>query len=528
MNSENTLVVLKELVHILKVKLTPASIKAELYKHPEHYSFLGMADVLRTFRIPNGVFELQPAQLGDLETPFIAHLSSNNGEFVLVTQINDEQVTLFNEAYHHTPSARTWFNENYTGKVLVAEADEAAGEAGYALKKRRELREKHRNSFLLAGAVLGVACLLAAEFGLLWSEPLLFISLVLKLMGTITGLLLAFKSINISNPLLNRLCFAGPRSDCNQVIYSPHANITDELSWAEAGVLYFCSTFFALLCSAAWPGLVIYIAALALLAALYIFYSLYLQLFVIKQLCVLCIITLALLGLDAFCLFGYLRWPLPLLPIAAILKLCTCVVFPAVAWAAVKPGIKASRFLITAREQLRNIKGRNIHLFGRMLAEQPVLAIPPLNATIVEGEPSAPTLITIVSKPFCEACGEAHSELSAWLEVRNDIRVQLVFYVLNYDGDAETEVATYMMRAYRELGPEKTKEAINEWFGSKTRDFGLWAQRYPLYNNADVSADLKLQQQWCNANDISVTPMILINGRQLPAFYKLEEIKYFI
>ncbi len=365
-------------------------------------------------------------------------------------------------------------------------------------------------------------------YPLLKPEPLLLCSLGLKLMGVLTSAVLVLKSIDISNSLLNRLCFAGPGSDCNQVIFSAYGKITDELSWAEAGLLYFCGTFLTMLFTLAWPGINAYFFLLALLSSLYIFHSLYLQAFVLKQWCLLCILTLVILCLDVICLVQFFQWPLPLLPVNIIFKLGACFGFVVLAWVAIKPGLKASRILVSTNTKLRDIKGRNIRLFRALMAGQPFLDIPPQAITIMEGKPSAPITITVVSKPYCEACGEAHRELASWLEVRDDIQVQLVFYVLNYEGDAETDIATYLMQIYRQSGPEQAKKALGEWFASKSKDLDNLKRGYPLAQMVNVSTDLKHQQQWCLINDISVTPMILINGRQLPAFYKPEEVKYFI
>ncbi|RFZ85216.1 hypothetical protein DYU05_06335 [Mucilaginibacter terrenus] len=528
MIGDNIPTVLFELARRLKVPLTSTGIKRELNKHPEHYNFVGLADVLGNFLIPNGVFELPIDRLTELETPFIAHLKSRGGEFVVVTNIDDGSATIVNEVYANKKVKLEWLNSQYSGRVLVAEANDGAGEKNYVVKRRRELRELYRGKFLIAGAAFAAMCLLMAKYPDFADKPGIFASLILKLTGVVISLLLALKSIDISNPLLDKFCFINRRSDCNQVIFSDSANITDELSWAEAGLFYFLTTFLLTAFAGANSPLIQYLALAALLPAVFVLYSLYLQAFVIKQWCMLCLSILIILCADGALLFRYASWRLPLLTVDSAFLMLFCFIVPVIAWAAIKPHLKATRMLQASREQLRAIKGQNISLFKKIMADQQEVVMPPQEMTIIEGDRGANTVITIVSKPFCEACGEAHSLLSSWVSSRENIKVQLFFYVLNYDGDPETAVASHMMRLAAEHDPHTLSNAINAWFDDKLKNFDAWRANYPASQQLNVEPLLEMQKKWCEANDISSTPRLFINGKQLPNFYKLEEIKYFI
>ena len=39
---------------------------------------------------------------------------------------------------------------------------------------------------------------------------------------------------------------------------------------------------------------------------------------------------------------------------------------------------------------------------------------------------------------------------------------------------------------------------------------------------------VEAMDKWCNANDITYTPTIFINGQQLPDAYSIEDLQYFL
>ncbi len=54
-------------------------------------------------------------------------------------------------------------------------------------------------------------------------------------------------------------------------------------------------------------------------------------------------------------------------------------------------------------------------------------------------------------------------------------------------------------------------------------------QKHPLrYDTSDYDTKLDAMSKWCNDNGIVATPTYFVNGRQLPAIYSIEDLKYLL
>jgi protein-disulfide isomerase len=163
-----------------------------------------------------------------------------------------------------------------------------------------------------------------------------------------------------------------------------------------------------------------------------------------------------------------------------------------------------------------------------MLKDQPKYPLPAEEWSIVLGNADASNIITMVSNPYCQPCGTAHAALEEWLHHNPDTQARIVFTADNTDTDEKTEVVRHLMAL--NLLPDKhiVEQALNDWYAQKQKDYKTWAKAHPVNLNKENFTVLDKQIAWCQLAEIKATPILLVNGYQLPDLYQLKDIKYML
>lgn len=522
----NSLSVIQYLLKYLKIKITKTSLVKELQKHPNDLSLLAISDTLSHWHIANAAYRIGIYNLPALPLPFIAHVSSNGGEFVLIEKIGDHFVTVSNEHFKNYQIDKVQFEKEYTGNVLVAEASPEAGEKDYKKKREEEIISDLRLPFILSGIV--IVFLLTAwthTFTIIaptWREITL---IMIKICGVITSILLLIHSVDDHNPFIQRLCTGGRGSNCNSILSSKAAKITSFLSWSEVGFFYFTGSLLSFLFEG--NNVIPSLAVINLLCLPYTIYSIWYQFFVVKQWCPLCCTVQALLWLEFLILSPYLYSDIFFLS-----SLTTILVIgfslPVLSWSLLKPWIMKSRETQSIKQQLKRFK-YNIELFRKLLLDQPRQEVPDAANSVMLGNPDAEKVITVVSNPYCQPCSKAHIALEQCLDGRQDVKLQIVFSTSNEEKDRTTKVVAHIMTLFKQHDMNRAKKALDDWYSQKQKDYEGWAKTYPIGVEAEeVKNSLAIQKEWCKKAEVRGTPTIFINGYRLPDLYLPEDVRYFI
>lgn len=526
MERDNSTRVLTRFVQELAVPVTSQSLSDQLEKHPDYDSMLAFSEVLDFYKIPNAAYRLKPDQLVDVPVPFIAHMSQRR--FGVVTAYTDKFVKLSDEKTKNKVLSIADFNKNYGGAVLVAEKDPNSGESGYAEKYKKEALENLRTPVALGGLALLFIILLMQHAGFVASLNISLALLALfKTAGLITAIMLLMQSINANNPLIQKLCGGDNGKDCNAILSSKAAKVNAYLNWSEVGFFYFAGTWLVLLFNSANPAVIYMLAALNILSLPYTAYSINYQWRVAKQWCIFCCAVQALLWLEFFAFLPALLHG-PVVPNAAAISAIAAVMLaPVLTWILVKPYLMQAKQITPLKQQLRKFK-YNKELFAKMLNDEVQYALTATDQALIIGDPNAPNTITMVSNPYCQPCAKAHKALEEWLPDRPDIRLQVVFSTANNEKDKKTEVAAHLMRMQKKGDNTLLKNALDDWYEQKQKNYKAWAKLYPVTDRSDVSPQLEAQKEWCKMTEIKGTPTIFINGRRLPQNYQPEDLRYFI
>ena len=513
------------LIKALGARVNSETISQSLQDHPYYPSMLSIVDCLVEWNLDHEIYNINRADYDrdDLIFPFLAHLKEDGGRFILVQHIDDYGVRFSDEAHTDSIISEKEFLNRWDGIALWVKRNDNSGEKNYIQNRLRY--------FLKSLTVpLGIALALTIFFFCIslvsFSWPYLLLSLI-KLVGLCVSVLLLMQSLNSNNPLIQNLCTFGKKNDCNAILKTDAAKVTSWLSWSEIGFFYFTGSLLLLLVH---PTSINLLAWLNVLALPYIIYSITYQ-YRAKSWCVLCCTVQALLMLEFIVAkgFGLLDPQFFTFSLSAFsfILLTVCFLSPIINWALLKSFFLDAGQLKPLKQQLKQFK-YNEELFNQALISQPKYVIDDELMPIVLGNSNGKIVVTMVTNPYCGPCAKAHETLEKWLEIRDDLKVLILFSTTNHINDDAEKVAQHITALSLFTDRKFVGRVLNDWYKQTSKSFDTWAGKYPVTVNGSIAKAIENQKKWCKIVDINFTPTILVNGYKLPEPYRLEDITYLL
>lgn len=519
----------------LRPHLTLTTLRDALEQHPDYPSLLSLGDTLDRYHIENAALRIDAEQLALLQVPYIAHLRTNGGTFVLIESTTAEAFTYRNEKRKRITESREDFLEKWSGVVFIAEPTEASGEKNYAAKRQKEQLENLRWPLIIAGFLLVTAV------GMYQSPDLATgVLLGLKAIGVILTALLLSVQYGKPNDFTDSLCRLNNRTDCNHILTSPAAKIASWLGWSEVGFFYFMGGWISLTLNPSpfEEGLLLplwgrTLAGLGGLALPYTFWSIWYQWRVAKQWCPLCIAVQVVIWAE--CLSS------PLTPKGGTYlfsgwndlinrkEIYSVILAPfgglgavILLWLIIKPLLQKSQEAERWRGELRRFKN-NPAIFNALLAKQKQM--PPVPADlqpIILGNPAAEHTITMVTNPYCGPCGKGHDELEELLSLSSNVKAH-IFFTTCYDIDDKVGKVAKHLLALQAIGGE-VSAALQGWYNQPIRNYEKWAANFPVSNTEIYQTSADGHCTWTSAANVPGTPTFYVNGLYWGRWYKLKEI----
>ncbi len=510
--------VINLLIEHLQVTVTNTSVREQLQIHPDYPSLLSLSDTLDTWHIQNAALKLQPEQFKELEAPFVAHLYSNDGEFVLVTSLDKENVNFTDGAFKQYQVAYHDFYRLWSGIVLVAEATEQSGEKDYQYKRKQEqLASLRIHTFILLFSSIVFLSILQKAFTD-WREYLFIAN---QLFGFIICVLLFTVQWGFGNALVNNFCQIGKTGNCNNILNSSASKLFGWLSWSEVGLLYFSGSFLAILMLPVNHWVLLKI--LNILALPYTVWSVYYQARVAKSWCVLCLMVQALLWIEFI-----INYPITfndVLTINEIIVTIQAFGIPTILWLFIKPLIIQSNKLNKTQQALQKFKS-NPALFQALLVNQKEVSLPSLSGiqTIHLGSPIANNTILMVSNPFCKPCAKAHKDLEEVLRDNPHLKAEIIFLTCGDTDGKRLDIAQHLLAL--QASSNNIANALDDWYAEGINNIEAWKKKYPIaeVNQPYFIEMAKAHCDWCSFANITATPTFFINGFEKPSIYELADL----
>lgn len=504
-NLEKTIV---KWLRLLNMKVSLEYIKEQLTSHPNYPSLVSVTDVLDGLKIDNVSLVVDKNNWSEIPTPFLAHVNSGYGGFVLVEKIP--------QAIRDNPN----FLSDWDGIAVLAEKPTNFYNKENELKLQKETKAKKLRFSLAVSMILLTYS--ACFYDLSW---ILLLFLSSSVIGFLVSVLTVQHDLGIQNNFTDQLCSVSKNSDCDLVLSSRNSKLLNYLNFSDLSLIWFSSSIaiaalatFTQFNKSIWPIAGGFVA----LSIPVTFYSLYFQWKVVKKWCTLCLLTIGMLWLQVVALLPVLlNTQFQLLSFQAILFSLFIISSISIFWLLVaKPSLV----------QVKNISDNNAILlrlksdpdtFVGLLKQQRKVDTTPFDDDLQIGNSNSVLQLTVSCSLFCGPCTKAHQILHEITE-EFDIGLTIRFFIPENKEDKRRKSAEYVLKLLNGKNSEFKRTVLHDWYN--LMDFEKFQKRYPLVGGLDITDQIENHTQWFRSSKIESTPTIFINGHLLPSRYDLSEL----
>ncbi|TDO22358.1 vitamin K epoxide reductase family protein [Pedobacter duraquae] len=514
--------VLQHLVNVLKVKVTTSTILAEVHGHPNFPSISTISYVLDKWKMPNGAYKVNTADLSEIPCPFIAQLYSRNGEFVLVQSVSSEHIAVSNDQYVHHSFTIQEFDEMFSGNILLAQSDEYSGEAAFAKKVLLQRIQTLKLPFFISSII----CFLIFQIGGDRDVHFSYLALiVLKSMGLIISCILLLHQIDSKNPWIKKVCAQNDVIDCDTILTSKASRVFDFLSWSEVGFFYFAGSCLLLIFPKG-ENINRILFWLTLFCLPYTFYSIYFQALIARKWCVFCCAIQLIFWLEfvAMCTTDLFQ---PFAPnISSLVYAMAIFSLPISFWIVFKPILIASTELPAIKMQMIQSKYDDDY-FWHLISKQAKYGLLSDKKSFIIGDPKLEHTVTMVANLTCPPCANAYTKLIDVYRSSESFKIQFIFGAGKKD-DLKIQLAAHLMSMCRSYSDEEILDALGNWYKHVEKGYNRWSKNYPAEITTSDYEHVNLQYYWSEIANVTHTPAFYINGSPLPTTYHVEELTYFL
>lgn len=496
--------------------------------HPYHPSLLSISDLFDHFNIENAGVAIGKDNFTKVPAPFIAKTASSEGDYCLVTQLDDQSVTYLNEKDRIVTTSLELFFMQYSGVVLVGQKTRYSGEPDF-VRTKAKIRQQRLLQAISLELLLAVFSFWFLSSPVSFSGGMLFL---LKVAGLAVTSLLLIQSFNMNNPFINRLCSSASGNGCQDILGSEGAKIfKGRLSWSEIGFFYFLATWLTLSIGGSTSSTLLTLAVFNVCALPYTFYSIIYQ-YRKKTWCKLCLSVQVILWLEFFATLpvllqvGSIRVlennPAPYVLLAILLVIGSL-------WVILKPLIQSAQQIKKLQRDINQFK-KDDNIFYTLLEQQRKIEEMAESDKIIFGNPEASFEITFVSNPFCKPCSEMHKLLSPLVdECRSKLKFTAIYTASYNSNDPKNEIIQKLIGISQQLGSRECEMAMADWYESGVNNPKAWLEKYTdVKIDESVMGTFEAHRAWCDENEITHTPALFFNNHLYLSEYTLADIKHFI
>ena len=515
--------VLKKLFELLKVPVHSSSIQRFLEVHPKGNSVIALSDALFNWNVKNIYAELPPEYLNEeLPLPSIVVLENERAyELCVVTSIKDGRVVFYNSLTESTEeSSVETFRSKWNGEIILSESAVFSGEKIKSLQFKESqflFRTLDRYTIRLILVGLFVSGLLVNSLFLLKA------AWVLKVLGLGFSLALIAKELNFSNPFLEKICRSNsPKLSCDAVLNSGAAKYFTWIKLSEIGLLYFSGGLLALLFFSQSLVLVTGLKLIALLALPFALFSLFYQGFILKRWCPLCVAVQIVLILESLLFFSSSFY--------FDLSLFNLVFFsyaiPLLIVLLVRPHLGARHSISNLSEQLNWFR-TNWFIFKKFSEETDnVIQFTPFeDEKYLIGSADAEIKVVLGLSFHCGGCRLMAEELKYAPELFDNVSVAFRWKT---ESTKDEEIERIMLSYFID-NPKRGMEAMLDWFEMAKLNKKGWLEKYPMLEHipeTEIQQEIAKHHKWFAEAAVEHTPILLVNDRILPAYYRSKDVKF--
>ncbi len=524
--SENLNTVIGILFKRLKLNFNAGVLK-RLHEHPDFPSFLSIQHILKQEGVNSIALKTTIEGLrNELPKPVLVHVITNTDLFLLVNNVDNDNVYIINENGGFEVETIEYFAKVWDGNAMIFDSDNVTPRKISFQEKTLLLADKLKKPFILAVILSLLAFFFIKGYEVRNTYNYLFI--VLPSIGLFFSLLLVIKGFDEHNPFIRKFCTSkkSKNVNCASILNSKDAYFLGILSWSDVGLVYFSFIFLLNLTIPNSISLSI-TGILSILAFPYVFYSIAYQKFVAKSWCRLClgvqsmlsalfVVSLNLLSTTNFSIGSYTEELIP----AFLILLSICAVY-----ISLKPLLEKSYEVKSIAANYLSLKHETD--VKQLIFSKQYRATPTSEHCLVLGNPNGDTCLTLVISPVCNPCMKELTVLLPILKQKESTRVEVLFLVDKKEEAPEAFLLAKILIGKYRVNASNFMDALwkyaNNYPSSKYKVNG---SNFLTSNDDEMEGILMEQIKWCISNKLYDTPKIFVNGRLLPSIYSVKEIDY--
>lgn len=516
-------VIVYQLLRICGIRVNKTYLSERLKAHPDYPSLASLTDLLDEWQLDYSALQLEPADLSEMEYPFLAHVVTKEGmeDFEIIKDPNQLE------------RDKERFLTAWTGIVVWI----ASGSIIDSEEHSRELsiERLHKKAFWILGLIA------LAVFSYINSQNFSLINsgyALLSLSGIIiSGAIVGYAS-GIENSISKSFCKIGA-SGCQKIINSDFSKLLPNVHLPDIALAYFTGLFLAQSFSSG--------ASLEILSNLFIipagcaflstFITLGYQIFK-GEWCKLCLILTAVIWTQTALILLSLPSPFVLKFDSTLLSQSLLAFTLGSCWILIKP-------LVTKSQKVDN---QNITIRKWRQSPSWFQALLPLHKSIDKniwskeifyGNPNGVLQITLVTGPYCQPCSVAHAQVEHMFERHpEDIGVKVRF-VIKEAKPKDKEATMAVLNAYNKLlwcehtdqqyiQNPLSQQIIKDWFS--LQDLKAFNKLYKPQGETNMEMESLLRQhiRWGQQFQIEQTPGFFVNGFEMPNPHTLTDLNIFL
>lgn len=497
------------------VNYTQHHLKSLITDVPYIHSMYGVGVVLAKYNIDYHCVRFDNKDnIRKISTGIIIY----KGEFYVVTKVTTTGCVLYSKGIEKLIEFGDLY-DGWNGVIMIVTPKKSSIEQNYILNKHNSNIAKLKTIWFCLLSISAIAA------GIICNRFIFDITLslviVLSILGIGVSYLLLQKQLHIPNKFADRLCGLAKESHCEDVTQSDGATLFGLFKLSEIGASFFAVNLLALLFLPQYAPSYAVISALVLPFS---FWSVWYQKFKAKSWCVLCLMTLGLMWLQAAVyLFGgyYAKWSLshvmPMVLLCVAYGIALFLINKAMAL------IEKQRSDSAWRREFNILKSQD-YVVDAYISNANHFDVTTKNcSSLFFGDTGAQHLITVFSNPYCSPCAMMHDTIAGY--PGKNVRIQ---YVMTYFSEERSVVNKYIIAAYQQLGSEKAWKLMTKWYADG-KDQGVdFFIKYNLnIDTEEVIREFEKQRLWAQNDNLYGTPTVMVNGVVIEYPYEVSDYMLF-
>lgn len=137
------------------------------------------------------------------------------------------------------------------------------------------------------------------------------------------------------------------------------------------------------------------------------------------------------------------------------------------------------------------------------------------------GDDESKPVVTILSNPLCGPCGRMHRRVERLIDAGFTVE-----YVYSYFDKRFDNINRQILECYMSEGPDATWKRLTHWYSHDPSPDKTFFDAGAAADRAAVDAELLRHEKWVEDTGIRSTPYVLVDGRELPPRYDVEDLIY--